>query len=228
MLSKLIGNALLLPSPFAVIKALLELLQSNSFWINVAQSFYRIALGFILGSILGVLLAVSSYWNKLLYALFHPFINIIKATPIASITILLLVWISSKNLSIILVTLVVLPNIYNNVLEGLYQTDQKLLEMALVFQMTRMKKIRYIYLPKVMEFFLPALSYSLGFSWKAGISGEVLAQPVNSIGEALYYSKIYLETSSLFAYTLFVIGISMVMEKVFIYLIKNMFQRSHP
>lgn len=203
-------------------------MQSNVFWINAGQSFYRITLGFILGSILGVLLAILSYWSKLLYILFHPFINIVKATPIASVTILLLVWIHSKNLSIILVTLVVLPNIYNNVLEGLYQTDQKLLEMALVFEMSKIKKIRYIYLPKIIEFFLPALSYSLGFSWKAGISGEVLAQPVNSIGEALYYSKIYLDTSSLFAYTLFIIGISMVMEKAFIYLIKSMFQGSQP
>ncbi|WP_303859538.1 ABC transporter permease [Alkalibaculum bacchi] len=187
----------------------------------MSNSLMRIVLGFVLGVALGMIFAVLSHMSKLFRLIINPLISVIKATPMASIIILLLVWITSKNLSVVLVLLVVLPNIYSNTLKGLQQVDPKLLEMAFVFKMNKRNRIRYIYLPKVMEFLLPAVSFSLGFSWKSGISGEVLAQPVNTIGEALYYSKVYLNTPALFAYTLFIVGISIVMEKVIIRFIKG-------
>lgn len=219
--SAIIENPLLLPSPFAVFTSLIQLMYDKVFWLNVSNSLMRIVLGFVLGLILGIVLAVLSHMSKLFRLIINPFISVIKATPMASIIILLLVWITSKNLSVILVLLVVLPNIYSNTLKALQQVDPKLLEMAFVFKMNKRNRIRYIYLPKVMEFLLPAVSFSLGFSWKSGISGEVLAQPINTIGEALYYSKVYLNTPALFAYTLFIVGISIVMEKIVIRFIKG-------
>ncbi|RBP59101.1 NitT/TauT family transport system permease protein [Alkalibaculum bacchi] len=217
----IINNPLLLPSPLAVFTSLIQLIYDKVFWLNVSNSLMRIVLGFVLGVALGMIFAVLSHMSKLFRLIINPLISVIKATPMASIIILLLVWITSKNLSVVLVLLVVLPNIYSNTLKGLQQVDPKLLEMAFVFKMNKRNRIRYIYLPKVMEFLLPAVSFSLGFSWKSGISGEVLAQPVNTIGEALYYSKVYLNTPALFAYTLFIVGISIVMEKVIIRFIKG-------
>lgn len=220
-ISVIIDNPLLLPSPSAVFASLIQLMYDKAFWLNVGNSLTRIALGFSLGLVFGIIFAIFSHISKLFRLIIEPFISVIKSTPMASIIILLLVWITSTNLSVVLVLLVVLPNIYSNTLKALEQVDPKLLEMAFVFRMNKGNRIRYIYLPKVMEFLLPAVSFSLGFSWKSGISGEVLAQPVNTIGEALYYSKVYLNTPALFAYTLFIVAISILMEKVIIRFIKG-------
>ena len=52
----------------------------------------------------------------------------------------------------------------------------------------------------------------LGLAWKAGVAAEVLCLPKNAIGAQVYYAKIYLETPSLFAWTLAVIALSFLLE----------------
>jgi len=108
----------------------------------------------------------------------------------------------------------VLPVIYTNVFQGLISTDTKMLEMARVFQIKPGRKIRYLYIPAVMPYFASACSIGLGLCWKAGIAAEVIGLPKNSIGEQLYESKIYLLTDQLFVWTIVIISISMISEKI--------------
>ena len=49
--------------------------------------------------------------------------------------------------------------------------------------------------------------------WKAGVAAEVLTLPRLSIGKNIYESKLYLETTDLFAWTLVVVLISLIVEK---------------
>lgn len=58
-------------------------------------------------------------------------------------------------------------------------------------------------------------------SWKSGIAAEIIGVPAHSIGERLYMSKIYLSTDSLFAWTLVIIIISAVFEKLFLWILKK-------
>ena len=61
----------------------------------------------------------------------------------------------------------------------------------------------------------------MGLAWKSGIAAEVLAQPNRAIGSNLYYSKIYLETSNLFAWTIVVVLLSLIIEKLIAYIIER-------
>ena len=123
-----------------------------------------------------------------------------------------LIWIPSRNLSVFISFLMVLPVIYTNILEGIQQTDSKILEMAKVFQVNPGRKIRYIYVSQVLPYFLSACRLSLGMCWKAGVAAEVIGVPSGSIGEKLYNAKIYLNTPDLFAWTIVIIVISFVFE----------------
>ena len=131
----------------------------------------------------------------------------------ASFTILALVWISSRHLSILVSFLMVLPTITINVERGLLEAKKELLEIAQVYQMSLVRKIRYIYLPSVMPYFLSACSIGVGMSWKSGIAAEVIGISKHSIGNQLYQAKLYLMTPELFAWTFVVIGISILMEQ---------------
>ena len=71
-----------------------------------------------------------------------------------------------------------------------------------------------MYVPSVMPHFLSACRTSLGLAWKSGIAAEVLTVPAVSIGKMLYESKLYLETTDLFAWTAVVVVCSLVIEKV--------------
>lgn len=203
-------------SPVSVLKKLSELLFTADFWQSIGFSFGRIVLGFGIAVVLGIFMGITAYRSRVAEILINPLMSVIKATPVASFIILCLIWIPSRNLSVFISFLMVLPVIYTNLLEGLGQTDRKLLQMADIFRVSRGKKVFYIYFSQVLPYFITACRLSLGMCWKAVIAAEVICVPSGSMGEKLYNAKIYLNTPDLFAWTIVIIIISVVFEKFFL------------
>ncbi len=215
------GGNLLVASPLETVKTLFVLVQTPEFWKAVGYSFAKIASGFFLALGAGVLCAVLASAFGVVRALLNPVLRLIKAVPVASFIILALFWLSSsKNLSVLISFLMVLPVIYTNVLQGIESTDRELLEMASVFRISVGKRIRYIYIPAVMPYFVSACSVGLGFCFKSGIAAEIIGLPANSIGERLYEAKLYLLTEELFAWTAVIVLVSVVFEKAVMLLVK--------
>ena len=219
--SMYLKQEILLASPVSVVRKLFELIFSGNFWQSVGFSFVRIVTGFLLAVFLGIFLAILAYWSKTVEILIAPVIAVVKSTPVASFIILCLIWIPSRNLSVFISFLMVLPVIYTNILEGIRQTDRKILEMAKVFRVNLRRQIRYIYVSQVLPYFLSACRLSLGMCWKAGVAAEVIGVPSGSIGEKLYNAKIYLNTPDLFAWTIVIIVISFVFEKCFLGIVSS-------
>ena len=113
----------------------------------------------------------------------------------------------------------VFPVIYTNVRDGIRSMDPRLAEMAKVFEIPVLLRVRYIYASQVLPFFRAGCSLALGLCWKSGIAAEVIGLPENTIGENLYNAKIYLNTPDLFAWTLVIVAVSVLYEKVFLKLI---------
>ena len=212
--SMAIGLPLLLPSPLAVLLRLGQLCTGADFWLTVASSLLRILLGFLLGVLFGTALAGLCWRFRLIDALARPLLGVLKSTPVASFIILALVWVKTTWLATVISFIMVLPLIYANVREGIDSANRQLLEMAQVFRLSRRKTFRYCYLPAILPFFLSAISSALGFAWKSGIAAEVLGRPARAIGSQIYDSKIYLETPDLFAWTLVVILLSVLLERL--------------
>ena len=212
--SMAVGLPLLLPSPLAGLLRLGQLCTGADFWLTVASSLLRILLGFLLGVLFGTALAGLCWRFRLIDVLARPLLGVLKSTPVASFIILALVWVKTTWLATVISFIMVLPLIYANVREGIDSADRQLLEMAQVFRLSRRKTFRYCYLPAILPFFLSAISSALGFAWKSGIAAEVLGRPARAIGSQIYDSKIYLETPDLFAWTLVVILLSVLLERL--------------
>lgn len=210
-----VGRELLLASPVSVFKRLTELVRQAGFWQIILSSFCRIMGGFLLGLLLGTALGVLTAKWSLAYRILQLPMNIIKATPVASFVILALVWISGKNLSVFIAFLMVLPMVWSSVDQGLKSADGQLLEAARTYRLSRLQTAHAVYIPAVMPYFLSVCRVAMGFAWKAGIAGEVIAIPKNAIGTQLYDAKIYLETVDLFAWTVVIIVLSVLIEKLF-------------
>ncbi len=208
----LLDQPVLLPSPLESLARLGELASTAEFWSSVARSLIRIALGFTLACLLGLCLAALSFAFDPVRRLLVPVVGAIKAAPVASFIILVLVWVSSEDLSLIISFLMGFPIMYTNVLEALRATDTGMLEMARVFGLSTLDRIRSVYLSQVLPSFEAACSLALGFCWKAGIAAEVIGLPDHTIGDHLHAAKIYLDTPSLFAWTLAIIVLSILIE----------------
>ncbi len=213
MASVSIGQEILLVSPITAFRTLFELMGTPSFYQSVSSSLGRILSGFALGVLAGTLLAALAYALPLFSALLHPIMYAIKSIPVASFIILALFFIRTQYLSVLMSFLMVLPILYTNVLTALENTDKKLLEMAKVFRLSALTRIRAIYLPAAFPHFLSASALALGMSWKAGIAAEVIALPSRSIGESLYQAKIFFAAPEMFAWTLAILILSVLLEQ---------------
>ena len=221
----LLDLPLLLVPPLEVLKRLLTLVQEADFWRTLLFSFSRIVLGFAIAFTLGCLLGVLSGKWPLLETLLWPYVITIKTVPVASFIILSLFFLSARRLSTFISFLMVFPVIYSNVLEGIRSTDRELLEMGQVFRIPWGRRLGYIYLPHLKPFLFSACSVALGMSWKSGVAAEVIGVASGSIGEKLYESKIYFMTEDLLAWTVVIVLISVLFEKLFLRLMKAAFDR---
>lgn len=213
-LAKLVDRELLLPAPPAVLRRLAQLALTAEFWRVIALTLLRVACG-VLGAVcLGTLLAALTERFALADLLLRPLLSVIKSTPVASFIILALLWMGRDILPGFISALMVLPVVWANVGAGVRETERELLEVARVFRFSRGKLLRYVYAPSVLPYFLSACKSSIGLGWKAGVAAEVLTVPAKSIGRMLYESKLYLETTDLFAWTAAVILCSLLIEKL--------------
>ena len=216
---------ILLVTPLEVLKELAKQVCQGAFWLTVWFSFLRISIGFLLALALGSLFASLSYRFKAFEVFIWPYVTVMKSTPVASIIVLCLIWFSSSNLSVLVSFLIVMPVVYANIFQGLCGTDKNLLEMGQVMRMRLLKRVKYIYLPQLGPYLISACSASIGMAWKAGVAAEIIGIPRGSIGERLYEAKIYLSSGELFAWTVVIITVSVVFEKLFLQGLKLMYQR---
>ena len=212
-----IGQEVFLVSPVQALCTLVQLLPRADFWQRVGFSSGRILLGFVLGAVVSVVLAVCAARWSAADALLAPVMQLVKATPVASFIILALVWVRGSALSVLISFLMVLPVLYGAVRTGIAGADVQLLEMAAVFRLPPGRRLRAVWLPAVLPAFRQGCSVALGICWKSGVAAEVIGLPNGSIGDALYRAKITLSTGELFAWTFVIILLSAGFEKLFLF-----------
>ena len=209
-----LDNPLLLPGPVQVLRCMGNMVITAAFWQTAAVSMLRILLGVSCAVGLGTLLAVLTTRSRLLHTLIAPAMTAMQATPVASFTILVLIWVSRDYVPVLICAMMGLPIVWNSVSGGIRLTDPQLLEMAKVYRLPKLHTLRRIWIPSVMPFFRTACSSALGLGWKAGIAAEVLTVPKHSIGKMIMESKLYILTEELFAWTLAVILFSLLLQKL--------------
>ena len=223
LLAMKLDQKLLLATPVDVAKTLGVLVKSQEFYSAIAYSMGRILLGLLIGAAVGTACALLAGRWHFMEVLFWPYFSAMKATPVASIVILCLVWLSGRRLSVFIVFLVVTPVIYTNILAGIKNLDPKMKDMARVFGINGLRRLLYVYLPELKTYIIAAFTLATGMAFKAGIAAEVIGTPGGSVGKMLYNAKVYLETPELFAWTLVIIVLSVVVEQVILKIVKWMF-----
>lgn len=208
----LMGYELLLPTPLTVFRTLITLGATTEFWYNAGVSLVRIFGGFFIGMAIGTLCAIVSACTPWAHLILGSGIKVIRAIPVASFIVLVLLWSSTTMVPVIVGALMVIPVLWGNVYRGIVETSPQLLEAARAYRFSPWKKIRLVYIPSVMPYFASAANTALGLAWKAGVAAEVICQPQFAIGTRMYRAKITLETPDIFAWTILVVVLSLLLE----------------
>lgn len=212
--SKRVGIDFILPSPMAAIKKFFEILARKEFFSIVFGSMIRVISGFLLGAILGTICAFAAHFVLPLKMFFAPLMKVIRATPVASFILIAVLWMDAKSVPVFISFLMVFPIVYGNAVTGLAETDALLKESAEMYGFSPVKKLFVLYFPSASPYIGSACLTSMGLAWKSGIAAEVLCVTMKSVGYYIYTSKIYFETEELFAWTITVILLSVLLEGV--------------
>ena len=206
--SVLIGEDLkmFLPSPFAVIKRWFEIVLEPVYLKATAFTLLRIISGFVLGGVIGILLGLLTNLSKLAYILLSPALKIIRAVPVVSFIILAFLFMSTDALPLFISFLMVVPLVWQASHDGIESADKQLCEMGKVFGFSKIKVLFKIRLPIVS---------GLGYAWKSGVAAEVICTPTLSLGHEIFKGKFNLDYESVYAVTLTVVFLSLIIEILF-------------
>lgn len=220
LVAGLVAQPLILPGPGAVVVALLRLVCDAGTWAILAGSGARILGGLALAAVCGVVMAGASVRSLTFARLVAPALSFVKATPVACVVVLLLIWLGSARVSIAAVFLMALPGVYFSLVEGLTQVDQSLEQMFHLHGVRGWRLFCAHTWREVLPFVLSCARAVIGMSWKAGVAAELIGMATGTVGERIYQAKLLIETADLLAWTVLVVAASWACERVLVWLLR--------
>lgn len=219
-------SPVLFAGPVRTFVRLFELSMLSEFWRTILTSLGRIALGLFSGFLIGGVAAILAHLSKLLRALFEPLLAMMKSVPVACVVVVALIWMRSPWIAAMVSCFVTGPVVYASLCSGFDTMDRELGEAFEIYRVPFLRKVRYYYLTELAPSLYACCRSSIGMAWKAGVAGEVIGLPDYSIGEQIYLAKNYLNIEDLFAWTIVILSISALCEKLLVYLLRRLEGRS--
>lgn len=220
LVAALVAQPLILPGPGTVVVALLRLVCDGGTWAILVGSGARILGGLVLAAVCGGVLAGVSSRSRTFARLVAPALSCVKATPVACVVVLLLIWLGSARVSIAAVFLMALPGVYFSLVEGLSQVDKPLEQMFRLHGVRGWRLFCAHTWREVLPFVLSCAKAVIGMSWKAGVAAELIGMAVGTVGERIYQAKLLIETADLLAWTVLVVVASWTCERVLVRLLR--------
>lgn len=210
----LVDHSYFLPTVPQTLFALRDIIISKDFFKITLLTVLRVFAGLLLGTLFGGVLAVLSHKFGIVKTLVSPLMSIIKSTPVATVIIILWVMLSGDALSVLIAVLMVMPIIWQNLIDAYASISQELTEVCAVYEVPYFVKMKILVIPALIKYFIPGLITSVGLAWKSEIAAEIIAYTKNSIGQQINDAKYFFDTAAVFAWTLIVITLSILLEKL--------------
>ena len=212
LFASLENNNFLFPDIPATFSALIEIIKSADFYKVIFSTLARVLAGLFAGITIGIVLAIASHHVPVIKALLSPIISVIKSTPVASFIIILWIKMNGNELAIFIAFLMVMPIIWQNLLDGYDAIDSALSEVCLVYEFSFIKKLKILVLPTLFKYLVPGIVTATGLAWKSEIAAEIIAYTKNSIGQNINDAKYFSDTPTVFAWSFIIICFSIALE----------------
>lgn len=207
-----VKNEYMFPSLISILKETGRLLGEEAFYASFLASVGRVFKAFLISFASAAVFAVAAKAAPLFGKILAPVVTAFRALPTMAIILVLLVWSTPKEAPVIIAFLALFPILYTGIFTAFSAVDQKLSEMCKIYRVPVHRQIFKMYLPMSLPYILREAAGGLSFALKLVVSAEVLANTYTSLGGMLQLSRIYLETPRMFALTLLVISVGLILE----------------
>ena len=203
-----------LPQPHIVVTEAWDVLTTRDFSTNVQASILRVLAGFLLALVLsiglGLLIAYSQWWRRLLNSL----LLFIVSVPTVSFAILSLIVLGISPMGpIVNAMIVATPYITMNLAQGLTGVDRRLIVMSESFGRTRGQIITGILIPSSLLSILSGARLAFAVAWRMELLTEVFASS-EGIGFQIRRSFESYDIRGMLAWAVLFIVIMMLIENL--------------
>lgn len=204
--------AFVLPGPLKVWGAMQSLFGTPTFFHDLGMTLYRVAMGFLLATIIGTPLGLALGSNRTLADFFEPLLSVTNTVSSAIWAVFAIIWFGISNATTIFVVfMTAMPLILTNVWQGSKNVDKQHIDLARSFRMSRTQILRKIYLPSILPYFFSGARLAFGFGWRVSLVAETLGSS-DGIGYRLRQAADLVQTDQVFAWTLLLVLMMLALE----------------
>ncbi|MGH2531509.1 MAG: ABC transporter permease [Thermomicrobiales bacterium] len=164
-----------LPAPLDVYRAARQMAEIELLWPNIQISLERVAQGFVIGSLVAIVLGLLVGLSKLANEMLEPTIQAIRAVPSLAWVPMLVLWMGiDERPKITLVAIGVFFPVFANLVSGIRQVDRKLVEAAAAYGMHGVRLGWEVLLPASLPSLLTGLRLGLAQGWLFLVAAELI------------------------------------------------------
>ena len=150
-------------------------LSSNNLLKHIGVTVYETVVGFLLGTTIGIIVAVILWWSKFLSKVAEPYLVVLNSLPKVALGPIIIIWVGSGKPAIIVMAIAIsLIVTILEMLNGYLKTDKEIIKMARTFNCSKLQLLTKIVIPANIGTFINALKVNIGLSLVGVISGEFL------------------------------------------------------
>lgn len=186
---KEIINTFVFSSPKNCLNTLINLYQKNNLFNHIYITFYETVLSFLIGTIIGILIASILWWNKTLAKILDPYLTILNSLPKVALGPIIIIWAGASMKSIIIMALLISVIITTmNVYEGFKNIDPIKIKLMNALNATKRQLYTKLILPGSFNTIISTLKINISMSLVGVIMGEFLVSK-EGIGYLIMYGS---------------------------------------
>jgi NitT/TauT family transport system permease protein len=166
----------ILPQPEDIAVSFWELIQSDFVWDDAAATLWEAVAGFVLGSVLGLALAIPAGLSPTMRQMLNPYAVALQVTPRIAIAPLIIAWAgfgySSK---IWIAAIIAFFPVYVNALTGILTVDEEAREMFRSLGANRWQTFAHLMVPSSLPVMFAGLKTAAGLSLVGAVVGEFIS-----------------------------------------------------
>ncbi|WP_196001586.1 ABC transporter permease [Clostridium sp. 1001271B_151109_B4] len=162
-------------SPSRIIKSLVSFINEGTLFRHIWVTCYETIIGFTLGTVLGVAIAILLWASKTASEVLDPYLVVLNALPKVALAPIIIFWVGNGTSAIITIALLIsIVTTIISVLTGFNEVDKGKMLLMTTFQASKWQKLRYLVFPASVPVIISALKINVGLSWVGVIMGEFL------------------------------------------------------
>ncbi|HET7008654.1 MAG TPA: ABC transporter permease [Candidatus Binatia bacterium] len=202
----------ILPGPSRVWEALGRIAGNGDLWSNIAITFWRVAVGFVVAAVIGMPFGILLGANRRVGDFFEPVIPVLNTVSSAIWAIFAIIWFGISNATTIFVVfMTAMPLIVTNVWQGTRTVNADFIELAKVLRMPEWQVMTKIYFPTILPYFFSGARLAFGFGWRVSLVAETIGSS-SGVGYRLRQAADLIQTDQVFAWTLTLIVLMATLE----------------